>query len=323
MKIIDRTLYQLTVPTPFAVGTVHMYLLKGDTLSLIDAGVKTQEAFEILKTQLKEIGYQPKDIEQIFLTHHHPDHTGLVEAFPRVKEVMGHNHLDVWLRKDQAYFERHDAFFLNFFKQCDIPERFLGIKKKLSYLLQYAGEGSLTTNLEEGDTLPGHPEWAVYDTKGHAQSHLSFYRKKDGVFIGGDHLLKQISSNPVIEAPIGKGELRAKPMVQYRENLYKCSGLEIKQLLPGHGEIFSNVSEVVQAHLQKQEKRALRVLNLLQASEKTVFQLCKQIFPHRYESQIDLTMSNIIGQLDYLENKGLVKKRNEGGKELYGATVGK
>ncbi|MFP3360212.1 MBL fold metallo-hydrolase, partial [Planococcus sp. SIMBA_143] len=92
-------------------------------------------------------------------------------------------------------------------------QRFQGIGKKLRSLLSYAGEGHLTKTLEEGDKLPGHPDWQVLNTKGHAQSHVSFYRESDGIFIGGDHLLKNISSNPVVEPPIHEGERRASPML--------------------------------------------------------------------------------------------------------------
>lgn len=85
-----QTISQLTVPTPFAVGDAHVYLLKGDTLSLVDAGVKTKAAWEALKTQLRQLGYAPNDIEQIILTHHHPDHIGLIEAFPRAERIVAH-----------------------------------------------------------------------------------------------------------------------------------------------------------------------------------------------------------------------------------------
>lgn len=88
MKVLDQTISQITIPTPFAVGDVHVYLIKGDTLSLVDAGVKTKRAWEAVQTQLKELGYFPSDIEQIILTHHHPDHIGLID-FLELKVLSG------------------------------------------------------------------------------------------------------------------------------------------------------------------------------------------------------------------------------------------
>lgn len=63
---------QLTIPTPFVVGDVHVYVIKGEKLTLVDTGPKTKEAWLSLEGQLKELGIVPEDIKQIVLTHHHP-----------------------------------------------------------------------------------------------------------------------------------------------------------------------------------------------------------------------------------------------------------
>src|SRR3982751_3493489 len=74
MKIIP-----LTIPTPFYVGTVNVYLIKEDPLTLIDVGPKTPEAASELKRQLAKNGVHPTDIRRIVLTHAHEDHCGLAK----------------------------------------------------------------------------------------------------------------------------------------------------------------------------------------------------------------------------------------------------
>ncbi len=71
----------IRVPTPFAVGDVIVYLVKGDALTLIDCGPKTKEAAAALKEQLAAVHIEMSDIEQIVLTHHHADHAGLLDCF--------------------------------------------------------------------------------------------------------------------------------------------------------------------------------------------------------------------------------------------------
>ncbi|GAB4073520.1 MBL fold metallo-hydrolase [Barrientosiimonas marina] len=307
MKILDNTLSQLTIPTPFPVGDVHVYLLKGDKLSLIDAGVKTKEGWEALKTQLHQLGYAPEDIEQIILTHHHPDHIGLIEQFPRAETLAAHRNTGVYLSRDEAYFAKHEAFFKQLFVACGVPEELTVHSGELSGTMQFAGKGELTMTLDEGDTLPGHHDWHVIETKGHAQSHLSFFRESDGAFIGGDHLLHHISPNPMLEAPIAS-DVRPQPLLQYRSNLLKCQSLGIQTVYPGHGDIFSDVSTIIPVHLQNQEQRAARVYHLLQEKAQTPFALSQQLFPNKYTKQLSLTMSETIGQLDYLEDRGLVTR---------------
>ncbi|WP_010530883.1 MBL fold metallo-hydrolase [Lentibacillus jeotgali] len=308
MKVLDKTIIQMTIPTPFAVGDVHVYLLKSDTLSLIDAGVKTKEGWEALKAQLNELGYTPHDVEQIILTHHHPDHTGLIEGFPRAETIAAHQNVDLWLTRDEAFFDRYEQFFRQLFTVSGVPEELMPSPDELRSTLQFAGKGKLTDTLDEGDTLPGHDDWHVFKTKGHAQSHLSFRRESDGAFIGGDHLLQHISPNPLLEPPIGNQMERPKPMLQYRGSLIKCQSLDIQTVYPGHGEIFTNVDELIPVRLQRQEQRAHKAYDFLMAKAQTPFELCKQLFPKQYENQLSLTMSETIGQLDYLEDNGLVVK---------------
>ncbi|MUK87202.1 MBL fold metallo-hydrolase [Ornithinibacillus sp. L9] len=319
MNVLDKTISQITVPTPFAVGDTHVYILKGDTLSLIDAGVKTTEAWEAFTIQLKELGYYPNDIEQIILTHHHPDHIGLVENFPRAKRMIAHKNVDLWLTRDESFFNHYEQFFRELFQMSGVPKEYHGFLDKLRRPLLFAGTGKLTDIITEGDALPGHDEWKVIETKGHAQSHLSFIREEDGSFIGGDHLLSHISSNPLLEPPLHFGQARPKPMLQYRNNLQKCLSLGITKVYPGHGEMFSNINDLVPARLVKQEQRARKVLTLLREYSQTAFQICQQIFPKQYEKQLDLTMSETIGQLDYLENENLISKTNEDGVIYYHA----
>ncbi|MEN2766058.1 MBL fold metallo-hydrolase [Ornithinibacillus xuwenensis] len=318
MKIEEKLIHQITVPTPFAVGDVHVYVVKGDTLSLIDAGVKTDEAWQALVLQLKNIGYSPQDIEQIILTHHHPDHTGLVDRFDRAERVIAHENVNRWLTRDNEYFTYYEQYFHDFFNLHGVPERFRAFLEKIRTPLKWAGEGELTQTIEEGDSLPGHPEFQVIETKGHAQSHLSFLRK-DGTFIGGDHLLHHISPNPIIEPPQLNETERPKPLLQYRANLLKCANLGIKVVLPGHGKIFSDVDEIISLRIEKQESRANKVLGLLKEYAQTSYQLCEKLFPRQYNTQIDLTMSETIGQLDYLEDKGYVTKTIEDGVLYYHA----
>ena len=40
---------KIIIPTPFAVGDVNSYLIKGDALTLVDAGPKTEEALVAIK----------------------------------------------------------------------------------------------------------------------------------------------------------------------------------------------------------------------------------------------------------------------------------
>src|SRR5215217_5574011 len=104
------------VALPLAhVGSVNAWLLRGEPLTLIDAGPANDEAFEALRSGLHREGARLEDIELVLGTHHHLDHVGLA---PAVREASGaqiallteaadyvaHAHAEI--ERDRAYSHR-------------------------------------------------------------------------------------------------------------------------------------------------------------------------------------------------------------------------
>jgi glyoxylase-like metal-dependent hydrolase (beta-lactamase superfamily II) len=304
---------KIIIPTPFAVGDVNAFLLKGDTLSLVDAGPKTPEAYEALKQGIKEAGYSFNDIEQVILTHHHPDHAGWIDAFDNAK-VLGHTYNDLWLKRDEAFFRYHDAFYLDCLIEEGVPEQYLGWVKKMKRSVAYMGERPLDMTLAEGDTLPGHPGWTVMETPGHAQSHIVLWNEENRTMIGGDLVLEKVSSNPLIEPPLNPELGRPRSLLQYNESLKRILTLPVDIIYTGHGNEVYNAHELIEGRLERQHERAMKVLAMMDKGTRTIFELTRELFPAVYEKELGLTLSETIGQTDYLFEEGLVHEtRDEGG----------
>lgn len=302
------SIHKIIIPTPFAVGDVNSYLLKGDALTLIDAGPKTPEAWEAIKAGLQEVNLRPQDIEQVILTHHHPDHAGWVDGFENAK-LYGHPYNDLWLRRDEAFFQYHDAFYMERLKEEGVPDDLEYWVKKMKRPLYLMGSRPLDGSINEGDVLPGHAEWGVMETLGHAQSHLSFWNKKTGEMIGGDHVIAKVSSNPLIEPPLDPDQGRPKSLLQYNESLGRLLKMPVDVIYSGHGDEVRNIKELITTRLEKQHLRAMKVLNMLEHEEKTVYILAKELFPRAYVKELGLTLSETIGQIDYLLEDGLITER--------------
>ncbi len=301
---------KITTPVPYPEGTVNSYLLKDDALSIIDVGTKTSVALEAMEAGIKNAGYQMTDIEQVILTHHHPDHIGLIDAFPNAK-VLGHVYIDAWLRRDPVFLNSHYDFYLDRMKEEGVPEKYFGWVKKMTRSIEMLGERTLTDLIHEGDEIPGHPGLVAIETLGHAQSHFAFWNEKKRCIFGGDLLLDRIASNPLIEPPLNPKSKRAKSLLQYNNSLKKLLTLPIDVLYSGHGGDIHNVSELVNARLEKQHLRAMKVLSLLEGKPQNTFELTKIIFPTHYESQLGLTLSQTIGQIDYLLDCELIREESD------------
>jgi len=311
MVVWKESIAKIVIPTPFPVGDVNVYVVKGDRLTLIDVGPKTDAAWEALNVQLKDLGLTVNDIEQVVLTHHHPDHAGLLDYFPDSLEVYGHQLNERWLFGTKEFLASHDKFYLELFQEFGIPEQYLPLIGAMKKSLRYTCNRPLTGELKEGDSPFGLEDWTVIETPGHAQSHIGLLREKDGVFIAGDLLLAHISPNPLLEPPLPGTTERPKSQLQYNESLKKLKQLPIQLVYAGHGEEIYHANELIEKRLSHQHERAMKVRNWLAEEPLTVFEICKRLFPSVYERELSLTISETIAQLDYLQAVGEVKVNEE------------
>ncbi len=294
--------HKMIIPTPYAVGDVNAFLVKGDALTLFDAGPKTEEAYEAIKWGIHCTGYTLSDVEQVVLTHHHPDHAGWVDAFPNA-ELLGHRYVDYWMRQSDDFLNYYHQFYREQMQKEHVPqkdiERILHVRGEMELF----GTRPLTQFLQDGDEVPGHPGLVTYETPGHAQSHLIFVNEQTAEGIGGDLLLDRVSSNPLIEPPVDLQGDRPKSLLQYNASLKKLRDLHVSTLYTGHGDNVLNSSELVTERLEKQHQRAMKVWQLIKEPQ-TVYDVTRALFGKVYDQQPGLTLSETIGQLDYLIDEG-------------------
>ncbi|MGD6815635.1 MBL fold metallo-hydrolase [Metabacillus sp. 84] len=314
--ITDReAIKALPIPTPFPVGDINAYLYKGDSLTLIDAGPKTEEALDALKDHLGECGYGLGDIEQVIVTHHHPDHVGLLDEL-KGAQIIGHPYNEPWLSRDPEFLENQKGFFHGLLLEFGVDPVFLKYIKNLERSLAFSCTVSLSQSIRSGDPVPGMPGFKVLETPGHAQSHIALYREKDGVLFGGDVLLKKISANPLLEPPM-EGLERPKPQLQFNETFEQLLGLRITKVYSGHGEVIENAHELIAYRQKRQGDRAEEVRRMLAEKPMTAFQVCTELFPTVFHKELMLTMSESVAQLDYLENLGKITSNGSKENRMY------
>ncbi|KQL45507.1 hydrolase glyoxylase [Brevibacillus choshinensis] len=312
--------FRLELPTPFNVGPVNVYLVKGEKLTLIDVGPLTEEAWQALTNGLSSIGMSIEQIEQIVLTHHHVDHCGLLE---RVRQISGaktlaHPLAAPYIELDEEFMDFHDRFFTDLYKQSGVPQEKMYIIQRFHQLMKTFSETSrIDVHLKHEQTVPHLSQWQVMYTPGHSQSHLSLYRASDRVMIGGDHIIKRISSNAFIEPPRDRSSVRPLTLVQYRTALQMCADMDIEQVLSGHGEPVLDHRELILARLRKNWERTDTLRRLLGDGEKTAYELTALLFPTLYEKELPLTISETLGHIDLLTILHQVDVREQEGVLYY------
>ncbi len=320
MGVKTEKIHQLTIPTPFPVGPVHAYLIEGEMLTLVDTGPLTEEGKGSLVEQLKQLGYQIKDIEHVILTHHHPDHVGLAGFFQEHSTLIGHRYLRPWLLKDPTFFKKYEMFFRQFYQRHGMEEAvFETMKKTSKSYMSFVGKTDIHITVNHGDQVPGLSGWKVMEVPGHAQDHIMIVREQDQVAIGADVLLATISSNALLEAPM-EGTIRPKTLLQYRHSLQLLKDEGISTLMPGHGTLIKDVGTLVDQRLEAHDKRALAIKKILSDRKMSARDISFELFKEKHIKQPELTFSETFGHLDLLlerhevvaeEVNGLIYFKNE------------
>ncbi|KHF41319.1 MBL fold metallo-hydrolase [Halalkalibacter okhensis] len=312
MTVCAETIHQLTIPTPFLVGPVHVYLICGRSLTLVDTGPLTSEGKNEVIQQLYNLGYKIEDIDQVILSHHHPDHIGLASLFKHAT-LIGHRFLEPWLNKDQAFFNKCKQFLTDLYVKNGLPHELVSkIERASQSYMDFIEPAELGVIVKHDDEVPGLPGWRVKEVPGHAQNHIMIVREHDQLAIGADVLLASISSNALLEAPMN-GEIRPKTLLQYRKSLQLVKDLNITLLLPGHGEVINNVNMLVDARLEGHSRRAQVIKDIISTRQLTASEISYELFKEKHLKQPDLTFSETFGHLDLLlEQKEVMVKEKDG-----------
>src|ERR1041384_5411154 len=104
----------ISLPTPFYIGPVNVYLIAEEPITLIDTGPKTKAALEALREGLRRARLRVADLRRIVLTHAHEDHCGLAKSLRDIAkhaEVLVHG-WETGHRVGRLEYEEHRALLV-------------------------------------------------------------------------------------------------------------------------------------------------------------------------------------------------------------------
>jgi glyoxylase-like metal-dependent hydrolase (beta-lactamase superfamily II) len=318
----------LPIPTPFAVGRVNCYLIDDDPLTLVDTGPNSGKALDALERALREHGRRIEDLERIVITHQHLDHLGLVGilADRSGAEVCALDLLAPVMEEFGAHAERDDELAGALMLRHGIPRDVVSALRSVSRSFRgWGGSAHVTRPLADSATL----EFAgrtleVQHRPGHSPSDTLFWDPDRALLIGGDHLIKHISSNPLISRPLGgrSGEPGARPraLMMYIESLRQTRELPAETVLPGHGEPVTDHVALIDERFAMHERRAAKIAGLLDGHPQTAYELAQALWGNVAVTQAYLTLSEVLGHVDLLEDRGQVREVEVGGMIRYEVT---
>jgi glyoxylase-like metal-dependent hydrolase (beta-lactamase superfamily II) len=301
---VQHGLWRLRLPLPWpGVPHVNAWAISaGSGVVLVDTGLAGAGALSQLELALREAGLRLEHVRLLVCTHAHSDHYGLAGS---IVDAAG---CDLWMHPNHAHMTAH----------LDDPERML--ERRIEVARQSGVPDAVITQAYEArrgqpigvdrfaepdrDLLPGVEvetdlgRWQVYETPGHAPSHVTLHQPDRRLLISGDHLLGRIS----LYYDFG---YTPDPAGEYLESLDIVDRLDSDLCLAGHARPFRDVSKKIEATRGTVLERIERVRACLDGVPRTPFQIVPEFLgdPQPGPMMLNLGLNEVLVYLNHLEKR--------------------
>ncbi len=264
-------IYQLDIPLPNnPLKALKSYLIKGEDRSLlVDTGFNWPECYGAQMDAMEELAIDWNQID-IFVTHLHADHSGLVFVLASESSKIFCSEIDGHIIENAStdeFWERADAFY----KSHGYPAEYLKAQRG-SFQGAIPSVVKPITYVEEGDKLDyGDYHFACISTPGHTPGHMCLYEPEQKFLIAGDMILSNISSNITARFNVDDA------LGNYLGSLNKLDAMEISMIFPGHRNIIYDYHQRIVELKEHHKARLEEVLGILKQGPMDGYQVASRM----------------------------------------------
>ncbi len=321
--------------------TVNSFLLSGQPLTLVDAGMPLPESLRALEAGLGTLGVRLADVEQLVITHTHPDHYGgagaivrAVQSAGRPLRVLAHPRAAAILADLPAWWRSAREYILEVLRRAGAPpaiahppdghpDRSDWTRASRSPMADPALSVRVDVPLPDGamiETSTAH--WQAVHTPGHASTQLCLYDPEKGALLSSDHVLPDVTANMVLEPPTD-GEPAPHPILDYLASLRRLQALKIERVWPGHGSEFGDAHAVLANRIDRCEQRLAQTAALLSDAPKTAWEVAEALYAGTPAAGSQRALFQVVAYLDALvaEGKAAIEPASEGRPYRYHAVT--
>ena len=323
--------FRVPLPLPNdGLRAVNVYLMVGDDgVDMIDAGWHRGDARQRLEEALREVGAQLGDVRHVLVTHLHHDHYGQA---PLIRQEAG---AAVLLGAgERASLEiiidvpgGPRANWLRTLAACGAEPLIAELR---SLGLENVADGDRweypDTWIEDDVTidLPGRQLRAIA-TPGHTAGHVSFMDEATGLFFAGDHVLPHITPSIGLEVSGPRLALQ-----EFLRSLARVRDLPVTQVLPAHGEPFTDLAARVDALTDHHRARLDAAAAAVGGGASTAYEVAEVLpwtrrelrFPTLDFFNRQLAVRESLAHLELLAAEGRLRRTDVDGVRTFAAITG-
>jgi glyoxylase-like metal-dependent hydrolase (beta-lactamase superfamily II) len=149
-------------------------------------------------------------------------------------------------------------------------------------------------------------KWKIFHSPGHAIDHISLYNEEKGVLLGGDNILKSITT--WLGPPYSN-------IKDYNESIDEIRNLSnLKVILAAHGSIINNPKERLNEILNHRKERTQQVLSMIKNNFENGIdpdEIVRRLYPEGKRMQFELARGWVCLTIKMLENKNLIRRSED------------
>jgi len=257
--------WRLRLPLPWAaVPHCNAWALaRGDGIVLIDCGIDQPGALRDLERALEPAGFALEDVRLLVCTHAHVDHCGQAAG------VQARSGCELWIHPRRDHFTTRNG-------PLDVARELVP---------------GVVVESDAG-------AWDVYETPGHAPSHVVLHQPGQRLLVSGDHVLGRTSLY------FDHG-WTPDPVAEFLQSLELVERLDVRLTLAGHGRPFTDLRGHVAANRALVHERLEAVSDALRERPASPPELLPPVYGESTESdKAAWLVTKLRCYLDHLERQG-------------------
>jgi glyoxylase-like metal-dependent hydrolase (beta-lactamase superfamily II) len=305
-------LWRLRLPLPWR-GVPHgnaWAIAAGAGFVLIDTGMHEAGSMAELERALEEVGMRLEGVQLLACTHAHSDHWG--QAAP----ICERADCQLWMHPNHAHAtqgalmpEKALERRLEVGRQSGVPEAALrsyaerarDLPSGVARVIE--PDRALVAGIEIDTDLGA---WTVYETPGHAPSHVCLFQRERRLLISGDHLLGRVS----LYYDYG---WTPDPVGEFLDSLGTVEKLDARLCLAGHGRPFADVRGHIEANRRVVGERLRSVRAALSGGPRAAVEIVPDVYGEPLtETNAGWLLSQTLCYLRHLELGGSVARALDG-----------
>jgi glyoxylase-like metal-dependent hydrolase (beta-lactamase superfamily II) len=306
-------LWRLRLPLPFP-GIPHCNawaIAAGSGIVLVDCGMHQPGSIAQLETAMAQVGLRVEHVRRLLITHAHPDHWG------QSATVMERAGCELWMHPNHAHAtatgldpEAATARLVEVARQSGVPPAAL---ERLYEEVLEMPSGVAAVVLPDHLLVDGVVietdlgPWTVYETPGHAPSHICLYQPERRLLISGDHLLGRVSL-------IFEYGWTPDPIAEYIDSLAVIERLDTRLCMSGHGRTFTDIPAHIDGsrELLAERLEATIVAASVASEALTALELVPEVFGEPLGAATRWRLGDVLCFLTHLEHRGRVRRLTGG-----------